>query len=736
MSAGGNCCLAAPSTLPNPIYTGGSSYSFLPDSADLCGGPLTLDLSFYPVLTQPPIYPGYVWSNGTTGPQITITQPGTYSFTVGDYCHVPGVNDLLTDTIVVTSCCTPPPAPLLSPSAVYCEGQPLTPLGATPSAGGIITWYSDSALSTLLASGDTLIPSAAVGSATYFATETAGGCESPAAQVTITVYPAPTADAGPPQEYCPGGSGAQLSATGGVSYNWSPAQLMPVSDIPAPLVFPSVTTVFTVTVTDANGCSDTDTVTVRVREDYAAEAGPDQTVCTGAQVQLAASSNIPGAGFSWSPVVGLSDPASATPLWAAESTTVFTVIAQNAQGCSASDTVRITVLPAPTADAGPDTTACLGTSLQLRGSGGLRYTWSPAAGLSDPSVPDPLASFTASRLLVLTVQDAAGCEDQDSVQITVLPLPGITVLPAYSMCEGDTIRMQASGALRYRWEPAASLLGADQADPLAFPAATTTYVLTGTDANGCSDTASVLLTVNPKPRTRITGDSVGCAGTPFVLTASGGSSYRWSTGETSAQITVNASSLLEITATAFLGQCEGWPDTIRIRPVQPQALFTFTPDSGYAPLSVQTDNLSTGADSYLWIYADNRRSKDFSPELTFPTPGEYTITLIASAGNCSDTLSRQIRILLTRIFVPSGFTPNGDQSNDVFFIAVSGLAQFRFSVYSRWGERVYTTEDPAFRWDGTWQGRACPEGVYLYVLEGASPNGRSYRKEGTITLIR
>ncbi|MDX2283782.1 MAG: gliding motility-associated C-terminal domain-containing protein [Bacteroidia bacterium] len=736
MSAGGNCCLEAPSTPPNPIYTGGSSYSFLPDSADLCGGPLTLDLSFYPVLIQPPVYPGYVWSDGTTGPQITITQPGTYSFTVGDYCHVPGVNELLTDTIIVTACCTPPPAPLLSPSAVYCEGQPLAPLAAVPSAGGVITWYGDAALSTVLAAGDTLIPLAAAGSATYFATETAGGCESPAAQVTVTVQPAPAADAGPPQEYCPGGSGAQLNASGGISYNWSPAQLMLVSDIPAPLVFPSVTTLFTVTVTDANGCSATDTVTVRVRDDYVADAGPDQTVCAGVQVQLGAASTIPGAVFSWSPAAGLSNPAAAAPLWAAGSTTVFAVIAQNAQGCSAADSVRITVLPAPAADAGPDTAVCLGTALRLQGSGGQFYTWSPAAGLSDPSVPDPLASLTASRQLVLAVRDAAGCEDRDSVQITVLPLPRITAVPAYSICEGDSIRMQAAGGLSYRWEPADDLLGADQADPLAFPAVTTAYVVTGTDANGCSAAAAALLTVNPAPKTRITGDSIGCAGTPFVLTASGGNSYRWSTGETSTQITVDASGPLEITATAFLGQCEGRPDTIRLRPVQPQALFSFAPDSGYAPVFVQTDNQSTGAESYLWIYENNRRSEAFSPELTFPAPGEYLITLIARAGSCSDTLSQQIRILLPGIFVPSGFSPNGDQSNDAFFLAVSGLSQFRFSVYNRWGERVYTTEDPAFRWDGTWQGRACPEGVYLYVLEGAGANGRSYRKEGTITLIR
>ncbi len=103
ISNGGNCCLSAPNTAPNPIYTGGSSYDFIPDSYDLCNGPLSLDLSSYPVLFQPPIYPGYVWSNGATGPIVTLNTPGIYSFTVGDYCHS-DPSTYLTDTIEILAC--------------------------------------------------------------------------------------------------------------------------------------------------------------------------------------------------------------------------------------------------------------------------------------------------------------------------------------------------------------------------------------------------------------------------------------------------------------------------------------------------------------------------------------------------------------------------------------------------------------------------------------------------------
>jgi hypothetical protein len=101
VSDGGNCCLLETGTPPNPIYAGNATYDFIPwTDTLLCGGPITIDLSFYPVLFQPPTYPGYVWSDGTTGPVITITEPGTYSFIVGDYCHYEDGN-WLTDTVVV-----------------------------------------------------------------------------------------------------------------------------------------------------------------------------------------------------------------------------------------------------------------------------------------------------------------------------------------------------------------------------------------------------------------------------------------------------------------------------------------------------------------------------------------------------------------------------------------------------------------------------------------------------------
>lgn len=87
-------------------------------------------------------------------------------------------------------------------------------------------------------------------------------------------------------------------------------------------------------------------------------------------------------------------------------------------------------------------------------------------------------------------------------------------------------------------------------------------------------------------------------------------------------------------------------------------------------------------------------------------------------------------------FVPSGFSPNGDQKNDMLFVRSNCLQNFVFKVYNRWGEMVFETTDLNFGWDGTWRGSPCNLGVFAWTLEGFMLNGKEVKKHGTTTLIR
>src|SRR5690606_18543161 len=144
-------------------------------------------------------------------------------------------------------------------------------------------------------------------------------------------------------------------------------------------VCPTETTVYTVTVVDANGDTDSTTATVTVFPAAVANAGNDVAICPGGSTTLGASG---GVTYAWSPGTGLSSTTIAAPTANPTQTTTYTVTVTSANGCTDTDEVTVTVNAVPLVSAGPDQDICLGNSAALSASGGVTYAWSPATGLS------------------------------------------------------------------------------------------------------------------------------------------------------------------------------------------------------------------------------------------------------------------------------------------------------------------------------------------------------------------
>ena len=433
ISNAGNCCYVTPTTPPNPIYTGGSSYDFIPDDTMLCSASITLDLSFYEVLFQPPTYPGYVWSDGTTGPTITITTPGTYSFTVGDYCHS-GI-DLLTDTIVVTSCCSAPPAPILGATSNYCLGDIMPPVTATAVNGGTLTWYSDAALSTILTTGSSFIIPNSVGTFTYYVTETDAGCEGPPSSFSISIFPLPTVSfsATPSLTVCQGAS-VTLSGNGASTYSWTGGIFNNVAFSPAS------SNSYTVVGTDVNGCENSSTalMSVIICEPLVAGFSFDNSICAGDCVQFTdTTSGIP---TQWEWTFQGGSPATSNlqnPIICFDLAGVYTIdlTVLDAALNSSTTTSSISTLANSSVTASQDTVIDLGGTVILNatGSGIGGYIWSPdGANLDCDTCQSTSASPFETTSLLITFVDTNGCVSYDTLIVYVNFIEGIGVPQAFS----------------------------------------------------------------------------------------------------------------------------------------------------------------------------------------------------------------------------------------------------------------------------------------------------------------
>ncbi|MBK8341161.1 MAG: gliding motility-associated C-terminal domain-containing protein [Flavobacteriales bacterium] len=248
---------------------------------------------------------------------------------------------------------------------------------------------------------------------TYTVTLTDSNDCSASDEVTVSIGSLPTVDAGSDVWVCPGFD-VQLQASGAATYTWSPTTGLNDPNISNPLASPVITTVYTVTGTDAAGCDGSDQVTVTVNDDPPVDAGPDQVVCLGNPVQIGgAPTSLPGSSFTWTPGAGLDDATLSDPIASPLVTTVYTVTVLN-DTCTSSDDVLVTI--ANEASVGFTMrweARCDGLRLFITdlSAGAVSYLWTFSDGsTSTEEEPSPVLPYGSGVVTVsLTITDAQGC---------------------------------------------------------------------------------------------------------------------------------------------------------------------------------------------------------------------------------------------------------------------------------------------------------------------------------------
>ena len=394
----------------------------------------------------------------------------------------------------------------------------------------------------------------------------------------------------------------------------------------------------------------------------------------------------------------------------------------------------ITVNPLPNVDAGPDVTVCENAEIQLNGSGAQTYIWNN--GVTNNV---PFSAGSSSVTYTVTGTDINGCTKRDSLIVSINPLPVIIIPQDYAICIGDTTSLTATGAVSYSWDNNIQN-GVD-----FIPSETKTYTVTGTDANNCSSSKQVIITVNPLPDIFAGQDISICFGTPYLYSATGGVTYNWSNGAVNNQtgLLPLGQHVLQVIATDANG-CVNQDEVVITVVPEPIPEFTADPTEIYQNSSINFTNNSQLSTGYSWNFGNGETAVNYSTagifNITYPIPGTYNVVLTATNGVCEKSVSHPVVVLPypdPEIFIPNVFTPNGDDANDTWAIDVTFGKDIEVIILNRWGDLMTTLKDFTTRWDGkSKSGADATEGVYFYKYIIKGLNEKTYTGHGHVTLDR
>jgi gliding motility-associated-like protein len=319
--------------------------------------------------------------------------------------------------------------------------------------------------------------------------------------------------------------------------------------------------------------------------------------------------------------------------------------------------------------AAPDVTICEGKSTQLSvNTNATQFSWTPAAGLSNSTIQNPVANPTVTTQYVVTAT-LGQCSGKDTIVVNVNPAPIPNAGPDVEICYGQDYTLQGSGGVQFIWTPPSTLSNGALPNPLSTPPQTTTYSLSVIDSNGCVSLMrdQVIVTVTPPIVVKTNpSDTVVFSGDKFQLQASSGATnYSWSPGA-------------------------GLSNPLIANPV-----------------------LTVSADVTFHVIASTPAG----------CKGDGKVTVKVFKG--------------PEIYMPTGFTPNGDGKNDKFKPFTVGITNLNyFRVYNRWGQLIFSTANLNDGWDGRVTGAEQPSGTYVWMVQGVARDGKVITKKGTVTLIR
>ncbi len=397
-----------------------------------------------------------------------------------------------------------------------------------------------------------------------------------------------------------------------------------------------------------------------------------------------------------------------------------------------------------------DTTLCIGNSLTLapQGVGGTyNYTWTPQ--MAPTSATGAMTwNPTISNEFFLLATNNDGCTHLDSLDLTVNPLPNMgLVASAQALCPNENLTLTASGAATYSWSGPGVTNSTGNIQSI-IPTGTGTFQAIGYTTAGCVDSIQTSFTLYPKPIITLTPDQEICLGKMASMTVIGADTYSWDPSNlVGSQVYVSPSvtSTYQVIGFNQFNCSDTAVSIVTVRP-NPVALigadpYFLTSDSPIVTFS----NLSTGQVISTWDFDDGNVLQEVSAPFEYQYPfeeGNYNVSLLVeSQYGCLDSITQLIQVKGDVIYyVPNSFTPDGDEHNNMFTpVFTSGFEplSYQLDVYDRWGELMFTSQNPQIGWDGYLNFVKCQEGMYAYNIRFIETKSGEYKSiSGNINLLK
>ncbi len=510
---------------------------------------------------------------------------------------------------------------------------------------------------------------------------------------------------------CSGGSFTlPTTSTNGITGTWSPA------------LNNSATTTYTFT-PNSGQCATSTTMTVVVSNGFTPTFNQIAAICEGAFFSLPTTSN-EGVTGSWLPTINNLQ------------TTSYSFTPDPGQ-CANSTNIIVEVNPIPQISINENPTICQGENTVLTTTvdiiGGT-YLWSP-----DGQTTEVITISPSSNSTYYVTYEVNGCQSQAATTtVTINPSTVPTFNPYGPFCQ-DAILAQvllpetSNNGISGTWNPA--MLSTETAGIIS-------YSFTP-DPGQCAEVFTLNVEVFSAPIIDAGNNVTICIGSSVQLNASGGIQYSWTSGIQNGQpFQPTQSQVYYVTGTDANG-CEATDSVLVTLVPVPTAQFSSDVNSGIAPLTVNFTNTSSNATSYDWNFGNGNEVNTFdlsNVSNSFNNPGAYAVWLVATNGFCSDSISTFINVNEAGqpiLIVPNVLTPNGDGTNDEWFISTQNISELEVIIVNRWGNEITKIEDVTGTWNGkTPDGDEATDGTYFYKYQAKGLNGDELSGHGFITLIR